>query len=163
MDALCRTLIERLHADGVSTVFVGDLTDVLETSWTVEANAKTHNFWAFRAFIDRLACTAEEFGLSVEVRSEAWTSQQCPNCGSTADTTRHADTLTCLCGFDGHADLTASATFLRRHEQTPRPMARPVRFEWDSHEWLATPHAPARESPKEARTNPQVASVESGQ
>jgi putative transposase len=154
MDALARDLIERLHKAGVSTVYVGDLTDVLETSWSVEANAKTHNFWAFRIFIERLTHTAEEYGLSVEVRSEAWTSQQCPNCGSTEDTTRHADTLTCLCGFEGHADLTASATFLRRQrsKQLPRPMARPVRFEWDDHEWSGIPNP--RESPKEARTNP---------
>ncbi|GAB3026024.1 hypothetical protein GCM10025298_12590 [Natronobiforma cellulositropha] len=30
-DALCRDLIERLYDEGVSTVYVGDLTDVLET------------------------------------------------------------------------------------------------------------------------------------
>jgi len=64
-DALARDLIERLYNEGVSTVYVGALTDVLETHWSVETNAKTHNFWAFRAFVDRLACTAEEYGISV--------------------------------------------------------------------------------------------------
>jgi hypothetical protein len=35
--------------------------------------------------------------------------------------------LTCACGFEGHADLTASKTFLERQtEQAVRPMARPV-------------------------------------
>ncbi|WP_231186532.1 transposase [Haladaptatus sp. DYF46] len=142
MDALARDLIEQLYEEGVSTVFVGDLTDVLETHWSVQANHKTHNFWAFRAFIDRLACTAEEYGITVEVRSEAWTSQECPNCGSTTDTTRHQDTLTCPCGFEGHADFTASETFLRRHEtNVPRPMARPVCLKWDDHSWSASPRA----------------------
>ncbi|ARS89871.1 RNA-guided endonuclease InsQ/TnpB family protein [Natrarchaeobaculum aegyptiacum] len=155
MDALARDLIERLYDEGVSTVYVGDLTDVLETHWSVRTNAKTHNFWAFCAFIDRLACTAEEFGITVEVRTEAWTSQTCPNCGSIEDTTRHQDTLTCPCGFEGHADLTASETFLRRHEtDVPRPMARPVRFEWDDHGWSGKPHP--HESPKEARTNQSI-------
>lgn len=91
-----------------------------------QANAKTHNSWAFRVFIARLACTAEEYGMSVEVRSEAWTSQECPNCGLTEDTTRHRDTFTCLCRFEDHADLTASATFLRRHDDVSRPMEQPV-------------------------------------
>ena len=150
-DALCRNLIERSHAEGVSTVYVGALTDVLETHWSVEANAKTHDFWAFRAFIGRLATTAEEFGITVEARSEAWTSKECPRCGGTDRTTRHQDTLTCKCGFEGHADLVASETFLQRHEQTIRPMARPVRYEWDGHEWLATSHA---HRPKVTRTNP---------
>ncbi|WP_255171239.1 RNA-guided endonuclease InsQ/TnpB family protein [Natrononativus amylolyticus] len=155
MDALARDLVERLYDEGVSTVYVGDLTDVLETHWSVRTNAKTHNFWAFRAFIDRLACTAEEFGMAVEVRSEAWTSQECPSCGSTEDTTRRQDTLTCSCGFEGHADLVASETFLRRHEtDVPRPMARPVRFEWDGHDWSEIPHS--HESPKEARTNRSI-------
>ncbi|WP_148294613.1 transposase, partial [Halarchaeum acidiphilum] len=97
MDALVRDLIERLYDEGVSPVYVGDLTDVLETHWSVRTNAKLHNFWAFRRFVGRLADTAEEFGITVEVRTEAWTSQTCPNCGSTEDTTRHQDTLTCTC------------------------------------------------------------------
>lgn len=154
-DALARDLIERLYGEDVSTVYVGALTDVLDTHWSVEANAKTHNFWAFRAFIDRLACTAEEYGISVEVRSEAWTSQECPQCGSTDRTTRHRDTLTCPCGFEGHADLTASGTFLRRQTDVPRPMARPVRLKWNDHDWSESP----RSVPNEERTNPQVASV----
>ena len=154
-DALARDLIERLHSEGVSTVYVGALTDVLDTHWSVEANAKTHNFWAFRAFIDRLACTAEEYGISVDVRSEARTSQECPQCGSTERTTRHRDTLTCPCGFEGHADLTASETFLRRQTDVARPMARPVRLKWNDHEWSESP----RSCSNEERTNPQVASV----
>jgi putative transposase len=154
-EALCRDLLERLYEDGVDTVYIGGLTDVLETHWSVETNAKTHNFWAFKQFTERLACTAEEYGIAVEVRSEAWTSQECPQCGDTDRTTRHQDTLTCPCGFEGHADLTASETFLRRHtEKTVRPMARPVRFEWDDHNWSGIPHP--HESPKEQRTDPST-------
>ncbi|MEZ3163861.1 transposase [Halorubrum sp. RMP-47] len=154
-DALARDLIERLYEDGVSTVYVGALTDVLDTHWSVETNAKTHNFWAFRAFVNRLACTAEEYGISVEVRSEAWTSQECPNCGSTENTTRHRDTLTCSCSFEGHADLSASETFLRRQTTVTRSMARPVCLKWDDHNWSESP----RSVPNEEHTNPQVASV----
>ncbi len=125
-NALVRDLIERLYDEGVSTVYVGDLTDVLETHWSVQANEKTHNFWAFRAFIDRLADTAEEYGITVEVRSEAWTSRTCPNCSSTEDTIRHQDTLTCSCGFEGHADFVASESFLRRQTNVPKSMARAI-------------------------------------
>jgi len=154
-EALCRDLLDRLYAEGVDTVYIGGLTDVLETHWSVETNAKTHNFWAFKQFTERLACTAEEYGIAVEVRSEAWTSQECPQCGSTDRTTRHQDTLTCPCGFEGHADLTASETFLRRHtENAVRPMARPVRFEWDDHHWSGRSHP--HESPKEQRTDPST-------
>ncbi len=134
MDALARDLVERLHAEGVSTVFVGDLTGVLKTHWSVETNAKTHNFWTFCAFLNRLAYTAAEYGIEVEARSEEWTSQECPCCGERDETIRHGDTLTCPCGFEGHADLTASATFLNRQlNEDVRAVARPVRLKWDDH------------------------------
>jgi putative transposase len=154
MDALARDLLERLYNGGIATVYVGALTDVLDTHWSVETNAKTHNFWAFRAFITRLETTAEEYGIILKERSEAWTSQECPQCGSTERTTRHQDTLTCECGFDGHADLTASETFLRRQTTISRPMAWPVCLKWDNHGWLETPYS--HDSPNEEHTNPQV-------
>ncbi|MBX0296393.1 transposase, partial [Halomicroarcula sp. F27] len=79
-----------------------------------------------------------------------------PQCGSTDRTTRHQDTLACPCGFEGHADLTASETFLKRQtENAVRPMARPVRFEWDDHDWSGISHP--HESPKEQRTDPSTA------
>ena len=43
-DALVRDLLERLYAEGVATVYVGDLTDVLSARWCAEVNAKTHQF-----------------------------------------------------------------------------------------------------------------------
>jgi putative transposase len=158
MAALARDLMERLHSDGVSTIYVGDLRGVLETHWSVSVNAKTHNFWAFRAFIDRVACTAEEYGIAIEVRSEAWTSQTCPECGAIESTTRDGETLTCSCGFEGHADMTASETFLLKQEEAvttiPRPMARPVCLKWDNHEWRSTTAAPRRRrNPNEEHTN----------
>jgi putative transposase len=153
-ESLCRDLLERLYVEGVDTVYIGGLTDVLDTHWSVRVNAKTHNFWAFKQFTERLVCTTEEYGISVEVRSEAWTSQECPQCGGIDRTTRHQDSLTCPCGFEGHADLTASETFLKRHtEKAVRPMARPVRFEWDDHDWSELPRS---HRPKEQRTDPST-------
>jgi putative transposase len=87
------TCWNNLYAEGINIVYIGDLTDVLDTHWSVESNAKTQNFWAFKKFTERLVCAAEEYGISVEVRSEAWTSQECPQYGSTDRTTRHQDTL----------------------------------------------------------------------
>ncbi|WP_318570542.1 transposase [Salinigranum marinum] len=157
-NALVRDLVERLYDEGVATVYVGDLTDVLKTHWSVRVNEKTHNFWAFKKFIHRLACVCEEYGIALEAESEAGTSQTCLECGGHDETIRHEDTLTCPCGFEGHADLKASETFLRENSDTEaRPMARPVRFEWDDHDWSESPRT--HESPKEVRTNPQVASV----
>jgi hypothetical protein len=59
-----------------------------------------------------------------------------------------------LVWVEGHADLTASETFLKRHtNKEVRPMARPVRLEWDSHDWLEAAHS---YHPKHQRTDPST-------
>ncbi len=153
-DALVRDLMERLYDEGVATVYVGDLTDVLSEHWSERVNEKTHQFWAYRSFVDRLATTAEEFGISVEVRSEAFTTATCVACGERLETKRRGDAFRCSCGYEGHADLDASRTFLERQAgKEVGSMARPVRLKWDDHNWSESPHSPERASPNEERTN----------
>ncbi|QLD88803.1 transposase [Natronomonas salina] len=156
-DALVRDLIERLYDEGIATVYVGDLREVLSAHWSAEVNEKTHLFWAYRAFIDRLATTAEEYGITTEVTSEAYTTMECPACGERNQTERRGDVFRCPCGFEGHADLGASRTFLEQQagEDVVRSMARPVRLQWDNHEWRSTTDAPPIRwpNPNEERTN----------
>ena len=155
-DALVRDLMERLYDEGVATVYVGDLTDVLSEHWSARVNEKTHQFWAYRSFIDRLAMTAEEYGITVEVKSEAYTTTECPVCSERNETDRHGDVFRCSCGYEGHADLDASRMFLERQvgeNIEVGSMARPVRLKWDDHNWSGSPRSPERASPNEERTN----------
>jgi len=155
-DALVRDLMERLYDDGVATVYVGDLTGVLSEHWSPEVNEKTHQFWAYRSFIDRLATTAEEYDITVGVRSEAFTTATCIECGELFETERSGDVFQCSCGYEGHADLDASRTFLKQETGTEfetGSMARPVRLKWDDHDWSELPYSPERGSPNEERTN----------
>jgi len=87
--------------------------------------------------------------------SEAFTTAECPVCGERDDTERDGDVFRCSCGYEGHADLDASRTFLERQagESEIGSMARPVRLKWDDHNWSEIPHSPERASPNEERTN----------
>jgi putative transposase len=154
-DALVRDLVERLHADGVSVLYVGDLSGVLGDHGSAETNEKLHSFWAFRRLLRRLESVSEEYGLTVESRSEAWTSQECPACGSRAETTRSDDRFECPCGYEDHADLSASVVFLNRYaDDSVGSTARPVRLVWNNHEWRPTTVAPCeRTTASEERTN----------
>jgi putative transposase len=155
-DALVRDLIERLCDEGVATVYVGDLIDVLSEHWSAVVNEKTHQFWAYRAFIDRLATTGEEYGIAVDVRSEAYTTAECPECGERENTEREGDVFRCSCGYEGHADLDASLKFLERQvgaDLEVGSMARPVCLKWDDHCWSEIPYSPERASPNEERIN----------
>lgn len=164
-NGLVRDLVERLVADGVSRVFVGKLKGVLSTHWTAEVNEKTHQFWAFRRFIDRLEDVCEEYGIEVVETSEALTTQTCPRCGESESTNRHQDLLHCpVCGFEGHSDLAASLNFLEEqtNEHIVRPMARPVRLKWNKHCWRENQSSPSvmEITTNEERTNPVLASRE---
>jgi putative transposase len=155
-NALVRNLMDRLYDEGVAVVYVGDLTDVLSTHWSAEVTEKTHQFWAYRTFIDRFATTAEEYGITVEVRSEAYTTAECPACGERDDTDRNGDVFRCSCGYEGHADIDASRQFLDRQAGTSPAvgsMARPVRLTWDDRTWSEIPYSPERASPSEERTD----------
>nr|WP_246279872.1 transposase [Natronomonas salina] len=92
------------------------------------------------------------------MRSEAYTTMKCPACGERDRTARSGDVFRCPCGYEGHADLGASRTFLAQQAgeaQAVRSMARPVRLQWDNHEWRSTTDAPPIRWPKpnEERTN----------
>ena len=154
-DALVRDVIERLYDKGVATVYVGDLTDVLSTHWSARVNEKTHQFWAYRSFVDRLATTAEEYGITVEIRSEAYTTAECPVCSEHEDIDRDGDAFRCSRGYESHADLDASPMFLERQagETAVGSMARPVRLRWDDHTWSELSYSPEEASPNEERTN----------
>jgi putative transposase len=134
-DSLVRGLVERLYGEGVSTLYVGDLKGVLDTHWSPRVNEKTHDFWAYRRFINRLEDVCEEYSIMVEEASEAWTSQTCPECEERENTIRHENSLTCPCGFEGHADLVASESFLRWQNTAVGAMARPVYLKWNKHSW----------------------------
>jgi putative transposase len=152
---LLRDLTERLVEDEVRTIYVGDLTGVIQRTPLKSTNRKLTEFWAHRRFTGRLESLCEEHGIELQSVSEFNSSRECPDCGSVTETYRHRERLTCSCGYDGHADLTAARTILNRERtDRPRPMARPVRFQWDNHRWRSTTDVPSWTNPNEQRTNP---------
>lgn len=158
-DGLVRDLVKRLASEGVVRVYVGKLAGVLSTHWTAEVNQKTHQFWAFNRFIDRLECVCDEYGIEVVTESEALTTQTCPSCGEAEGTNRYQDLLHCPeCGFEGHSDLAASENFLKEQSDKSivRPMARPVRLKWNKHTWREYQSSPPQQGTmtNEERTNP---------
>lgn len=135
-DALIRDLVDKLVDHNVGTVIVGDLKNVLETHWSCTVNEKTHNFWAYNRFTERLENVCEEYGITVKQVGEQYSSQECPECGEREKTRRNGDNFTCHCGFEGHSDVKASRVLLQRETGGEvRPMARPVCLQWDNQEW----------------------------
>jgi Transposase and inactivated derivatives len=93
----------QIYDSGVATVYAGDLVNVLPTHWSVEVDEKTHQFWVYRPLIDRLATTAEEYGITIILNPEAHTTAECLECGEWND-----DVFRCLCGRKRHTGIDVS-------------------------------------------------------
>ncbi len=146
-DAAVKHAADWLLERNVDTVYVGDLTDVLDTHWSADVNEKTHVFWSHRQLVDRLELTLGDVGITVEQVSEAESSSECPACGS-EDVSRDGDSFRCHdCELDAHSDVAGAWNLLQTEGG---PMARPAAlsaerdrdaprdgayWEWDGHDW----------------------------
>lgn len=150
-DAAVKHAADWLLERNVDTVYVGDLTDVLDTHWSAVVNEKTHAFWSHRQVVERIELTFGDVGITVEQVSESESSSECPECGSEG-VTREGDSFRCHeCELDVHSDIAGAWNLLQGEVG---PMARPAGlsagrdrdgpentvcdgayWEWDGHDW----------------------------
>jgi putative transposase len=147
-DAAVKHAAEWLLARNVDTVYVGNLTDVLDTHWSATVNEKTHAFWSHGELTDRITLTLGDIGITVTEIPEYETSSQCPACGSDA-VTRTGDSVRCNdCALDAHSDVAGAWNML---QSEVGPMARPAAlsadrgrdaptdgayWQWNDHDWI---------------------------
>jgi len=151
-DAAVKHASEWLLERNVDTVYVGDLTNVLDAHWSAAVNEKTHAFWSHRQLIERIDLTLGDVGITVEQVSEFDSSSECPKCGSD-DVTRAGDSFRChACELDAHSDIAGAWNLLQAEVG---PMARPAAlsaergrdvpdntacdgayWEWNGHDWI---------------------------
>jgi len=146
-NAAVKHAAEWLLERNVDTVYVGDLTDVLETHWSADVNEKTHAFWSHSELTDRITLTIGDVGIIVTEVDEYDTSSQCPACASET-VRREGDLFRCEdCGLEGHSDIVGAWNML---QSEVGPMARPAAlsaerdrdapttgayWQWNDHNW----------------------------
>ena len=146
-DAAVKHAAEWLLARNIDTVYLGDLTGVLDAHWSTSVNEKTHSFWSHRQLLNRLGLTFGDVGIDVVEVSEADSSSSCPACESET-VRRQGDEFRCRdCELEAHSDVVGAWNMLQSVEG---PMARPAAlragrrrdapesgayWEWDGHEW----------------------------
>ena len=128
-----RQLVKDLYAKGMSTIVIGELTGIRESSRQGrQGNAMVHNYWSHKYVVDRLRWTAEEYGMKIRTVSEAYTSQTCPRCRS-RHSLRVLRGFRCLdCGLEAHRDAVGVLNIAARcGEYAVRPMVWPMLLRWD--------------------------------
>nr|WP_255568292.1 transposase [Salinarchaeum sp. IM2453] len=147
-DAAVKHAADWLLERNVDTVYVGDLTGVLNTHWSAEVNEKNHAFWSHRQILERVELTLGDVGIVFQEVNEADSSSECPECGS-SDVTRTGDSFRCHdCELDAHSDVAGAWNIL---QQEGGPMARPAAlsaergrdaphegayWQWNEHDWI---------------------------
>ncbi len=147
-NAAVKHVAEWLLERNVDTVYVGELTDVLDTHWSAEVNEKTHAFWSHRQLLERIELTLGDVGICVAEVSEANSSGKCPECRS-SDVTRTGDSFRCHdCRLDAHSDVAGAWNIV---QSEVGPMARPAAlsaergrdvpqegayWQWNEHDWI---------------------------
>ena len=119
-----RQAVERLYHLGVSRIVVGYPKGVARNSDVGRRqNFLLSHVWRFNTVLQRLKEVAEEYGISVVVVNEAFTSQSCPLCGQRHSNARFVRGLF-KCRGEGvvmNADLVGAFNILKKAVKTITP------------------------------------------
>ncbi|MCD6550697.1 transposase [Thermotoga sp.] len=98
----------------IGTIVIGDVTNIRENAkGNDNFNQKLHQ-WLYRKTIEMITYKAELFGIEVKMVSEAYTSKECPVCGSRNHP--NGRNYRCgECGFSYHRDGVGAINIWRRY------------------------------------------------
>ncbi len=117
LHSFTRSLVSDADARGVSTIIVGDLTDIRDgKDWGDSGNQQFHK-WPFDKIIKMLTYKARLKGIRVVKESEDYTSQTCCICGTICKSSRvHRGLYICnQCGAVINADVNGAINILKRY------------------------------------------------
>ncbi|WP_341481524.1 transposase [Salinibacter ruber] len=110
---LSRKVVEMLLERRVSAIAIGDVRGIRDRmGYGTKMNQRLHQ-WAYGEFARMIEYKAKLAGITVERIDEAYTSQDCPQCGHRKKPSGR--NYTCSgCGFHGHRDVVGAANIRRR-------------------------------------------------
>ena len=124
INTVVRQTVEKLYRLGVSRIVVGYPKGIARNSDKgSKQNFILSHIWRFNTVIQRLKEVAEEYGISVEVVDEAFTSKLCPVCGKPHEGARFVRGLfKCpATGLIFNADLVGAFNILKKVVRTITP------------------------------------------
>jgi putative transposase len=138
INTMMRSMVRDLYELGVSKIIIGDLTGIREgNDQGKKSNAMIHNFWSFNYLVQRLKCTAQEYGVRVKEVNEYKTSSICIRCDS-ENIERKGRLFKCLeCGLEANRDAIGVLNMANLHNggTAIRVMTHPNLLKWDGMKW----------------------------
>jgi len=138
INTMTRNMVRDLYELEVSKIVIGNLAGIREDNNKGEkSNSIIHSFWSFNHIIQRLKCTAQEYGIRVKEVSEYKTSSRCVRCNS-ENFERKERLFKCLdCGIESHRDAIGVLNManLQYEGAAIRVMTHPKLLKWDGVRW----------------------------
>ena len=138
INTMIRNIVIDLYDLGVSKIVIGSLTGIREgNDQGKKSNAMIHNFWSFNYLVQRLKCTAQEYGVRVKEVNEYKTSSICIRCDS-ENIERKGRLFKCLeCGLEANRDAIGVLNMANLHNggTAIRVMTHPNLLKWDGMKW----------------------------
>jgi len=140
INTMMRVMVRDLYELGVSRIVIGDLTGIRENNGenSRKVNTMIHNFWSFNYIVQRLRCTAQEYGIRVKEVSEYKTSSRCVRCCS-ENIERKGRLFRCLdCGLEANRDAIGVLNMVNLYGGTAiRVVTHPNLLKWNGMKWEA--------------------------
>jgi putative transposase len=138
INTMIRNMVIDLYDLGVSKIVIGSLTGIREgNDQGKKSNAMIHSFWSFNYLVQRLKCTAQEYGVRVKEVNEYKTSSICIRCDS-ENIERKGRLFKCLeCGLEANRDAIGVLNMANLHNggTAIRVMTHPNLLKWDGMKW----------------------------
>lgn len=151
INSMLRDMFERIEAQGVGTLVIGDLNGIrANANHGFQGNQKLHNFWVFNQIEKRIMELAEEYGVEVKKVSERDTSKTCSLCGKQHNGRIERGLMVCREKHRSiNADVNGAVNILNvavnrsplvlstdaRETSGSRLMAEPMLLRWNYNEW----------------------------
>ena len=138
INTMTRNMVRDLYDLGVSKITIGDLTGIRENNDKgKKSNSMIHNFWSINYIVQRMKCTAQEYGIRVKEVNEYKTSSRCIRCSS-ENIERKGRLFRCLeCGLEANRDAVGALNMANlQHEGTAiRVVTHPKLLKRDGMRW----------------------------
>jgi putative transposase len=152
INAMLRDIFEKLEANDVGHLAVGDLKGIREDANHGDTgNQRLHNFWAFDVTLARIYELGEEYGITITKVSERNTSKTCCLCGKMHSGRIERGLMVCKETHQSiNADVNGAANIMKVAVNRPLSsvlstlskgasgsglMAQPLLLRWNYYEW----------------------------
>lgn len=116
LHVMSRRFVDMMSNLGVSTIVLGELTNIRKSiQYGKGVNQRLHS-WAFAKLKTLIEYKANLRGIKILSTSEAYTSQKCHHCGKILKSNRkHRGLYHCKCGWQAQADINGALNIFEKH------------------------------------------------